>query len=84
MIEGAAILAVGLLVGWLGGRFGRRRNTGGAPGPVKPICTCGHARSYHLDGKGRCQKVPYDSQCKCQMYDGPQPLPEYFAPEIQP
>lgn len=45
----------------------------------KPVCGCGHHRSFHKDG-GRCTTQPYP--CGCGQYVGPEPLPEYYAPEL--
>lgn len=96
MIEGAAILAAGLVVGWLHGRFGGRRKKDDTPKPVKAICSCRHARGQHVDGKGACQAThevdKYNAlggwigiehkQCTCQIYDGPEPVNGYYVPEI--
>ncbi|ADB29147.1 hypothetical protein Kfla_0016 [Kribbella flavida DSM 17836] len=88
MIEGAAILLVGLVTGYLAGRRSRRPEplTGAA------VCSCHHPRGQHLDGKGPCQADNKQSvngvqvflSCPCQLYDGPEPLPQFYAPEIQP
>lgn len=71
---------VGALVSWSAYRVGKRN--GRKPidnGDPKPICRgCKHARSYHTGGTGRCRKAGWDS-CMCQGYDGPEPLPEYYA-----
>jgi hypothetical protein len=56
-----------------------------------PICSCGDPRGKHIDGKGACQAEHKQSSngyqefrpCGCQMYDGPEPLPGHYAPEIQ-
>lgn len=53
------------------------------PGRIKTpkaVCRgCWDNRSFHEDGTGPCR---YQG-CRCQAYDGPEPLPpEYFAPEI--
>ncbi|GAA1618238.1 hypothetical protein GCM10009789_85160 [Kribbella sancticallisti] len=47
----------------------------------------------HIDGKGACQaeekhRDPLTGgqifrRCKCQLYDGPEPLPEYYARELE-
>lgn len=65
------------------------------PGPPRPICGCSHHLSIHK-GRGKCNAaVQVDNfsnygtrrgkkwaSCACQHYVGPEPLPEYFAPEI--
>lgn len=64
--------------------------------PVKPLCLCKHYLSYH-DAKGVCRKEWTESRftsikgdhdvrvtCTCQKYVGPEPLPEFYAPEISP
>jgi hypothetical protein len=89
VIEGAAILLVGLVAGYLAGRRSRRTPP---PVTIEAICSCHHPRGQHVDGKGACQAKTKDSvngaqifiPCPCQLYDGPEPLPQYYAPEIQP
>ena len=74
---GAGLTAVAFLVGRVAGRRSRE------PKPIRPVCDCEHAISYHRDHTGRCgwsERYPY--RCGCQKYSGPQPLPEYYAPEI--
>jgi hypothetical protein len=87
VIEGAVIAAVFTVIGYLLGQF--RRPAGK---PVKAICSCGDPRGQHVDGKGRCQAkhTKYSdlhgthlAQCTCQIYDGPEPISGYYAPEIQ-
>lgn len=89
MIEGAAILLFGLVAGYLAGRRGRRTPT---PPAIEAVCSCRHPRGQHIDGKGACQVQTKNRlngmqmlvPCSCQMYDGPEPLPQFYAPEIQP
>jgi hypothetical protein len=52
--------------------------------PVRPICGCGHHRSFHDEGKGRClyKTAFFMFSCSCRVYTGPEPLPEYYAPPI--
>ncbi len=82
MVEGAVIALVSVLLG----RFlpSRRRTPKPLP-PPKPVCGCGHHRSFHPDG-GKCNDKGYAGNgvygCGCKEYVGPQPLPEYYAPEI--
>ena len=89
MIEGAAILLVGLVAGYLAGRRNRRT---AAPKIIEAVCSCRHPRGQHVDGKGACQAKSKESAngvqmfvpCPCQLYDGPEPLPQFYAPEIHP
>jgi hypothetical protein len=93
MLEGAAILAAGMLAG----RFWPARRRSQKPKDVQPVCGCDHHLSYH-DGKtGECHGTNTSSSayndrgiwvgfgqvpCTCRRYSGPEPLPSYFAPEI--
>lgn len=81
MLEGALILLAGILIG----RFApaRRRK----PKPVKdpkPICGCGHHRSFHEDG-GACKERVYlgiaegHKPCTCRHYVGPEVYPTFVA-----
>ena len=80
---GAALLASG----YGGGRVGRARRHPKPPKPTQPICGCGHHKSFHQND-GACQERVYVSyveghkQCTCKHYVGPEPLPEYYHPEI--
>lgn len=81
MIEGALIALAGVLVG----RFlpGRRRG----PKPVRAVCGCGHARSFHDDGTGRCRHIrgiDHNIDCPCRHYDGPLPVESFFATPMLP
>jgi len=92
MLEGAAIALAFLLIG----RFlpGRRRHR---VKKVQPACGCGHHYSFHEPDNGACHATEelrtgtdkrgyglYEQvTCQCRQYSGPQPLPEYFAGEIQ-
>lgn len=80
LLEGAAILAAGMGIGryWPAPR--RRR----VPKAVTPVCGCNHNVSFHDPKTGRCHKISSmdSSQCPCRRYTGPEPLPEYYAPEI--
>lgn len=84
MIDGAVILLVGIIIGRY---LPTPRRTTAALGA--PMCPCGHARSFHSKGKGACawkrQERLFEfeaKKCSCQHYGGPEPLPEYYAPEI--
>lgn len=58
----------GLLLGRRTGiRTGRRR--------ASSLCSCGHARGFHVMGTGRCCASRTTGRDGCQIYDGPPPLP---------
>lgn len=56
------------------------------------ICGCGHHLSFHDREAGSCEHLEqvylgngrYGNPlaCTCRQYSGPQPMPEYYAPEI--
>lgn len=86
-------VGVAVIIGVLLGRFLPNRRKG--PKPAKspePICGCGHHHSHHDPATGKCHslmKVPgtmsqdsYHTDCTCRQYSGPQPLPEFYAPEV--
>ncbi len=57
------------------------------PTIVKPVCGCGHHFAFHDLKTGRCNEYIETirtslTQCRCQHYSGPEPLPEYFVPEL--
>lgn len=93
MVEGAAILLAGILIG----RFlPERRRKQRAPDSVRPVCGCQHQYAFHDPESGQCSaQVEVHQwnrgrwagmareQCPCRRYTGPEPLPEYFAPEIE-
>jgi hypothetical protein len=89
--------AIVALAGVLLGRFLPNRRKGPKPPqPVKPICGCGHHHGYHDPQTGACghsrRLVTYEDAfhtkygdietCGCRQYSGPQPMPEFFAPEV--
>ena len=81
MLDGAAILAAGVVLG----RFLPARRRGHRLRKDKgPVCGCTHHVSFHAGGSGRCHKISSwdNSGCRCQKYTGPEPLPEFYAPEI--
>lgn len=89
LLLGAATFAAGMLAG----RFWpARRKSPEQRKPPAPVCGCTHHLSYHDPASGECHelvKVPstmtkdsYHTQCACRKYTGPEPLPEYYAPEI--
>ena len=79
-------LAGGVIVNLWGLWRGRRQVKG-----KTATCGCKHPRSMHVDGKGACQGtvkvvrdlMALDVACRCQIYDGPEPLPSYYAGEIE-
>ena len=87
-------VGVAVIIGVLIGRFLPNRRKG--PKPVQPICGCGHHHSYHdratsgcgwtgtqyigEDARGMSQYAP--RHCSCKRYSGPEPVPEFYAPEI--
>jgi hypothetical protein len=88
-LEFAAVALIGVLIG----RFLPNRRKGPKPPkPVEPVCGCGHHHSHHDPATGKCHnlmKVPgsasrdsYHTACTCKQYSGPQPMPEFFAPEV--
>jgi hypothetical protein len=52
MIEGAAILLAGVVLGWIG--RGVRR---GGSKPVQAICSCGDPRGKHIEPPRRVQRL---------------------------
>jgi hypothetical protein len=81
LLEGAVIAVGAFLAGqWLP----RPRLRRGALKPPRPVCGCGHHRSFHDPATGEC-RAPVPGKvmpCTCKQYSGPVPLPEYYAPEI--
>jgi hypothetical protein len=95
MLEGAAILLAGMVLGhWLSRRILGLRLRGLGKLPPKPVCSCGDPPSLHDPKTKHCQAerlVQYNSignkelrRCPCRRYDGPEPLPEFYAPELNP
>ncbi len=86
------------LAGVLLGRFLPNRRKGPKPPkPVEPICGCEHHHAHHDPATGKCHagvEVPSkynqygvviawtNASCACRQYSGPQPMPEFFAPEV--
>jgi hypothetical protein len=87
-LEFAAVALIGVLIG----RFLPDRRRGPRPPkPVQPICGCEHHHSYHDPETGHCghagqvylgNGVWEPHGCGCRQYSGPQPLPEFYAPEV--
>ena len=54
----------------------------------KPICGCDHHRAMHDPKTNECHGKDYEgngvyARCTCRQYVGPEPLPSYYAPEIE-
>jgi len=93
MIEGALILLAGIIAGVILRSLPPRRQ---APKPVEAVCGCTHHYSLHDPQTGACNSLVqvaryssggswtgYDyAPCACRRYSGPEPLPQFFAPEI--
>jgi hypothetical protein len=87
-LEFAAVALAGVLIG----RFLPNRRKGPKPAkPVEPLCGCEHHHSFHDPQTGRCSgqvQIGYWNSeyhyktCTCRQYSGPQPMPEFFAPEV--
>ncbi len=79
LLTGGVLVAVGVLIGWK--LPVRRRSTS-----AEPRCGCGHALAFHDPKQGVCHWVKEGvidtHHCGCRQYTGPQPLPEYYAPEV--
>ena len=83
-------VGVAVIIGILLGRFLPARRKG--PKAVKPVCGCTHHHSYHDRQTGRCGHTEriylgngcygQPDTCTCKQYSGPQPMPEFYAPEI--
>lgn len=72
MIEGALILALGAILGWLGrGKQRKHEHRAEIQAEPKPICeSCTHHRGLHKDGTGACAAVDNDiiqnsGSCQC-------------------
>ena len=88
IFSGAGATLVGIVIG----RIQRPKRTSNS----KPMCGCGHALALHDVDSRKCHGTitrPHywasgsrngreHVDCNCRQYDGPQPLPEFFAPEI--
>lgn len=77
----------------IGARREARKRAEAAAAQPKPVCTCTHGRSMHEEGKGTCRVAEVRTHeltgreisrfvCPCQIYDGPVPLPSYYAQDI--
>jgi hypothetical protein len=93
MITGAALVLVGIAIGWLLRSLPARRK---GPKPVEAVCGCTHHHSMHDPRTGECNASVQVSRysksgewtgyehrpCACRRYSGPEPLPTYIATEI--
>lgn len=87
MIVGASLFVTGWSVGVT--TYGKKVS---AHKPPKAICGCTHELSFHDPKAGEChaqEYIPatgshysYYERCTCRRYTGPEPLTEYYAPEI--
>jgi hypothetical protein len=67
-----------------------RQASAGQEMPSPAVCGCGHMRSMHAPKRnatpGACNVRTYRAgtgyDCPCLQYEGPEPLPTYFAPEL--
>jgi hypothetical protein len=97
VVEGAAILLAGILIGVLGDRLLSRSGRRKQRTEVEAICGCEHSIAYHDRQTGHCagmrkaaskwdefgDPVAWTEQpCTCRRYSGPEPLPEFYAPEV--
>jgi hypothetical protein len=78
IVLGASVGAAIFICGFMFGRFFPERKS------TKLRCGCGHTKGFHVGGKGSCKSQPWDSVCKCQMYDGPITYDQYLAQELEP
>ncbi len=53
-----------------------------SPGPVRPVCGCGHDLAFHNVETNACHYRQNDSTCTCQRYVGPEPLVQVFVPPL--
>lgn len=75
LLEWVGVAGVSAVIFLLGRASGRRSK---GPPKIRYECsTCDHGIGYHKDQTGRCQKVSFDSQCKCTTYVGDRPPPSY-------
>lgn len=72
---------IGAGIAYLAYRTGTRRERRRKPGEKKPICGCGHNRSFHEGGKKCRIKLGIDKleNCGCRQYVGPIPYDEFIA-----
>lgn len=94
MVDGALIFAGGFLLG----KLNRKKKGYKSPKIPKPVCGCAHHFSFHDPETKACHgmmdgdPVKYNEwdrataweqiPCTCRQYSGPEPLPEFYPPEI--
>lgn len=91
------LLLLAVIAGYVLGRMGRHVEPA-PPKPPEAVCGCTHHYSMHDPETGGCQvstrgqvmrknrdSMPVEWEwlnCPCLRYCGPEPLPQYVAPEI--
>ncbi|GAA2321431.1 hypothetical protein GCM10010149_88090 [Nonomuraea roseoviolacea subsp. roseoviolacea] len=96
MLTGGVIALTSATLGFALARLSPERRSESKQG--KPICGCDHERAFHNLKTGECREqvqvvTKTDEwgdpikwvfeQCKCQHYTGPEPITQYYAPEIE-
>jgi hypothetical protein len=89
MLAGGGLVILGVVVGWF---LPVRRISRASSKTPRPLCGCDHELSFHDPASGKCHALLYvpptqarmshHVPCPCRQYSGPQPLPEFYAPEI--
>lgn len=92
LLTGACIAVACFAAGVTAGPYLHRQRAAPAPPKtVKPVCGCTHHYAFHDAETRKCAGsvniavYPYPvktAPCPCRNYCGPEPLPEYYAPEI--
>lgn len=62
----------------------RRALEAAHPGPVKPVCGCGHDLAFHNRETDACHHAESGERCECQRYTGPEPWVQVYAPPLIP
>lgn len=75
------VLAAGCLVGGFvsGVAVEKSRKPKPLELPKPNICGCGHHKSYHKDGTGRCKHETYTWICDCQTFIEDRPALDPFV-----
>jgi hypothetical protein len=97
LLIGAAILLIGVVLGFVFGTF--RRVLSPLEATPKAVCSCSHGLGQHDEKRGNChgqvlRRSMRDKagnwlgdqwvQCTCRHYDGPQPIEQYLATPTLP
>lgn len=56
-----------------------------AKAPAKPVCQCGHGLAFHDLKSSKCSEFRDEDReqpCLCRRYIGPEPLTQFYAPDI--